>query len=526
MAYVEMATREGVPAALALGSEAPTAASGGQPPPLMMGRRLSVRGSGAEKNLAWEAQKRLNPAMAAAAAALAGEDAEAAAAAVVAKRQAKAAAGRSPPPPHQGGGGGAAAASLPPPPPLPHSSSSSGSALPPPPPLPPPQQQQQAATAAATAAAAAASIPEGPCRLFVGGLHASVSEEDLRGLFDPFGALEGVQLATDAQGRSSGFGWVLFARGADAAGAMEGLDGVALAGTQLQVRPTAMPAKVRALGAAPAGLPSQHELLRPVDEAEVARAKAEARRAAAEAAAAAAAAAAAGGGGVPLPPPPPPVDAATAAAAAAAAAAAFNSGAAGGEEARNSSSSSIAAESSGGGMRLTADSRVALMAKLGGGVAAAEAAAAAAAVLQQPQQQQQQHGPALSADALSLALDHGLLGPASPIPTRCLLLKNMFDPSTETEPGWAEEIEEDVAAECAGVAAGGNGGGGDDDASSKVVEHVFVDRVSPRGFVYVRMRDAAAAQRARTALHGRWFAGRQVVVEFQFEGPYAARFGG
>ena len=496
MAYVEMATRDGVPAALALGSGNPSA-------PPMMGRAISVRGSGAEKNLAWEAQRRLNPAMAAAAAALAGEDAEAAAAAVVAKRQAKAAAASGggggggasppplPPPPHAGAG---AAAPLPPPPPLPRPSASG---LPPPPPPP----------------AAAAVVPEGPCRLFVGGLHASVSEADLRDLFDPFGDLDGVQLATDAAGRSSGFGWVLFAKGRDAAGAMEALDGVALAGTQLQVRPTAMPAKVKALGAAPAGLPSQHELLRPVDEAEVARAKAEARVAAAAAAAAAAA------GGVALPPPP-PVDGATAAAAAAAAAAAFlnNNGA---EEAGNINGS-IAAESSGGGMRLTADARVALMAKLGGGVAAAEAAAAAAAVLQQPRQQQNasSSGPQLSADALSLSLDHGLLGPASPIATRCLLLKNMFNPEEETEPGWAREIEEDVAAECAGVS------GGDSSSGGGKVDHIFADPSSPKGFVYVRMGDVASAQRARAALHGRWFAGRQVVVEFQFESPYASRFGG
>ncbi len=29
----------------------------------------------------------------------------------------------------------------------------------------------------------------------------------------------------------------------------------------------------------------------------------------------------------------------------------------------------------------------------------------------------------------ALALEQGLLGPASPIPTQCLLLKNMFDPA-------------------------------------------------------------------------------------------------
>ena len=37
-----------------------------------------------------------------------------------------------------------------------------------------------------------------------------------------------------------------------------------------------------------------------------------------------------------------------------------------------------------------------------------------------------------------------MLGPSSPIPTPCLLLKNMFDPAEETEPNWDEEIGQDT----------------------------------------------------------------------------------
>jgi RNA-binding protein 39 len=78
----------------------------------------------------------------------------------------------------------------------------------------------------------------------------------------------------------------------------------------------------------------------------------------------------------------------------------------------------------GGGMRLTAQSRVALMSRLAAtaglevpqiapfGAAAAAAAAAAP-----------------SAVSAELAMQQGRLGPASPIPTPCLLLKNMFDPA-------------------------------------------------------------------------------------------------
>jgi hypothetical protein len=35
----------------------------------------------------------------------------------------------------------------------------------------------------------------------------------------------------------------------------------------------------------------------------------------------------------------------------------------------------------------------------------------------------------LQAGAQALALEQGVLGPASPIPTQCLLLKNMFNPA-------------------------------------------------------------------------------------------------
>jgi hypothetical protein len=64
---------------------------------------------------------------------------------------------------------------------------------------------------------------------------------------------------------------------------------------------------------------------------------------------------------------------------------------------------------------------------------------------------------------IDLSLDQGLLGPPSPIPTNCLLLKNMFDATQQAEPGWAEEVEDDVREECGKLGQ---------------VLHVFVDRTS------------------------------------------------
>jgi hypothetical protein len=62
-----------------------------------------------------------------------------------------------------------------------------------------------------------------------------------------------------------------------------------------------------------------------------------------------------------------------------------------------------------------------------------------------------------------LSLQQGLLGPASPIPTQCLLLKNMFDASQQTEPNWVVEVAEDVRDECSKFGA---------------LVHVHVDKAS------------------------------------------------
>jgi hypothetical protein len=80
---------------------------------------------------------------------------------------------------------------------------------------------------------------------------------------------------------------------------------------------------------------------------------------------------------------------------------------------------------------------------------------------------------------MDLALEQGLLGPPSPIPTQCLLLKNMFDAAQQAEAGWAEEIEDDVREECGKLGQ---------------VLHVFVDRSSKvrkqSGFEFVKLQSS------------------------------------
>lgn len=86
-----------------------------------------------------------------------------------------------------------------------------------------------------------------------------------------------------------------------------------------------------------------------------------------------------------------------------------------------------------------------------------------------------------------------------PIATQCFLLVNMFDPATETQPHWDQEIMDDVIEEC-------NKHGG--------VLHVYVDTLSSEGKVYVKCPNIATAVLAVNSLHGRWFAGRVITAAY------------
>lgn len=167
-----------------------------------------------------------------------------------------------------------------------------------------------------------------------------------------------------------------------------------------------------------------------------------------------------------------------------------------------------------GGLKLNAQSRAALMAKLAGGSQAAsvgQVGAAAAVAPSAPAKTKSKRDRALEqpVDA-SIQFDQGLLGPASPIPTECILLKNMFDPADETDEGWDKEIGEDVKLEC--------------ERKFGPVSHIFVDKLS-KGFTYLMFKDLKGGTMAKEALHGRWFAGRKIVCDYQFKPMYERHFG-
>lgn len=89
----------------------------------------------------------------------------------------------------------------------------------------------------------------------------------------------------------------------------------------------------------------------------------------------------------------------------------------------------------------------------------------------------------------------------SPIPTRRLCVFPCFDPRQENEPGWWNEIENDIAEEC--------------NNSFGPVMVCKVDRFNYEGRVYLVFRSVEDAEKAARGLMGRFFGGKQLQVEFE-----------
>jgi RNA-binding protein 39 len=78
----------------------------------------------------------------------------------------------------------------------------------------------------------------------------------------------------------------------------------------------------------------------------------------------------------------------------------------------------------------------------------------------------------------------------------------------ETEPGWDEDIREEVLEECSKYGP---------------VHHIAVDAASA-GHVFVKFATAPAAQATQVVMHGRFFAGQMITVKYLTEEEYTARF--
>jgi len=94
-------------------------------------------------------------------------------------------------------------------------------------------------------------------------------------------------------------------------------------------------------------------------------------------------------------------------------------------------------------------------------------------------------------------------------PSKCLLLSNMFDPMTEENPDFDLEIREDVSAEVSKLGQ---------------LIHIFVDKTSRGGFVYVKLGGVEQALAVVKQLNGRWFGNNQIRAEFYPEEKYNTTF--
>ncbi|KAF8115750.1 hypothetical protein N665_0025s0202 [Sinapis alba] len=162
----------------------------------------------------------------------------------------------------------------------------------------------------------------------------------------------------------------------------------------------------------------------------------------------------------------------------------------------------------GGGLALNAQTRVQLMQKLDRtGVAANIVGPFGVPALNGTALNQPGMNPGFSTSVLPTTAIPAFVTEPVGQPSQCLLLKNMFDPATETELDFDEEIKEDVDQECSKYGQ---------------VNHIYVDKNSA-GFVYLRFDSVQAAAAAQRAMHMRWFAQKMISATFMPPHEYEAK---
>ncbi|KAL0978826.1 hypothetical protein UPYG_G00176220 [Umbra pygmaea] len=262
----------------------------------------------------------------------------------------------------------------------------------------------------------------GPMRLYVGSLHFNITEEMLRGIFEPFGRIESIQLMMDSEtGRSKGYGFITFSDAECAKKALEQLNGFELAGRPMKVGHVTE----RTDASTASSFLDSDELERTgIDLGTTGRLQLMARLA------------------------------------------------------------------EGTGLQIPPAAQQAL--QMSGAIAIGAMAAVSAAM-----------NPAMNMNMNmnmnNMNMNTALNLPSQPIATHCFQLSNMFNPQSEDAPGWDVDIQHDVIEEC-------NKHGG--------VVHIYVDKNSTEGNVYVKCPTIPAAMAAVNALHGRYFAGKMITAAY------------
>ncbi|CAH8282035.1 unnamed protein product [Eruca vesicaria subsp. sativa] len=162
----------------------------------------------------------------------------------------------------------------------------------------------------------------------------------------------------------------------------------------------------------------------------------------------------------------------------------------------------------GGGLALNAQTRVQLMQRLDRtGVAANIVSPFGVPALNGTALNQPSMNPGFSTSVLPTTAIPSFVTEPVGQPSQCLLLKNMFDPASETEPDFDDEIREEVGEECSKYGQ---------------VNHIYVDKKSA-GFVYLRFESVQAAAAAQRAMHMRWFAQKMISATFMPPNEYEAK---
>ncbi|XP_070386760.1 probable RNA-binding protein 23 isoform X7 [Dermacentor albipictus] len=102
-----------------------------------------------------------------------------------------------------------------------------------------PTQAERNRAAAQNASTSSSTLQRGnvgPMRLYVGSLHFNITEDMLKGIFEPFGKIDKIELIKDMEtNRSKGYGFITFHDSEDAKKALEQLNGFELAGRPMKV---------------------------------------------------------------------------------------------------------------------------------------------------------------------------------------------------------------------------------------------------------------------------------------------------
>lgn len=286
-------------------------------------------------------------------------------------------------------------------------------------------------------------------RLYVGNIHFSITEEDLQNVFEPFGELEFVQLQKDETGRSRGYGFVQFRDPNQAREALEKMNGFDLAGRPIRV----------GLGNDKFTPESTQNLLQRFQGQ---NGNQQNFQGSSFSGAGGRGAYAGGGGGT------------------------FDR-AGGRDDQKGAGGASALDDTDVAGVNFSNYSRDALMRKL--------------ARTDEPTETTKQQ-PVKRADVKPLPVS---VSQAS----RCVLVRNMFDPAEEEGEEWIKELEDDVRAEC-------------EDKYGHVV-HIALDP-NTQGDIYLKFDKVQGGENAIKGLNGRFFGGRQITAQPVVDAVYSSLF--